>query len=114
LLNFPKVNDPPIEIKANGSAADEIKLNELCKKIGNSNPDNENSKPEAQASISGFLIIERTVILICDLVEKCSPENQIKIETEKKFTIGITKVIMSPSGINPCSPNEFNITAIPI
>ncbi len=108
------MNDPPIEIRANGSDAVEINWKKLSRYWGNLKPEFENRRPHTQAMIRGFFRIEPAMLLILFFTPGAEPENHDNKEMDRIFIMGMEKEMIMPKKRIPSSPRALIITAKPI
>jgi len=108
------VNEPPMEIRANGMVTAVIRLKVLSIKIGKDACDLEKRIPAAHPRIKGFEInaFKRTLRFCPKLL--FSPECQINVETASMLIIGMTNPIRMPKYLMPDSPRTFMTMAMPI
>jgi len=113
-LSPERLNEPPMEIRANGIVTEVMRLKVLSMKIGKEAPDLEKKIPAAHPRIKGLEINAfKRYLKFCPRLP-FFPECQIKVETASTLIMGMTNPMRMPKYRIPDSPRAFMTMAMPI
>ncbi len=113
-LSPERLNEPPMEIRANGMVTEVMRLKVLSMKIGKEAPDLEKRIPATHPRIKGLEINAfKRYLKFCPGLPSFS-ECQINVETASTLTTGMANPIRIPKYRIPDSPRVFMTIAMPI